>query len=83
MSARPTSARAGSLWTSTLRWLARAGTHAPAAPPLDRAHRVRDARAASPATSADLSAPRANMRVSLRELWHLRSELYTLIGVPG
>ena len=72
-----------SLWTATLRWLVGNDTEAVPAlrTPLERA---RAEFVAAMSGLADLDAngllPRAQHARSLRELWHLRSELYTLIA---
>jgi hypothetical protein len=76
-------ARRESLWTATLRWLG--GGDAAAAPALRTP--LEHARSEFVAALDGLPGPgdgglleRAQHARSLRELWHLRSELYTLIA---
>lgn len=72
-----------SLWSATLRWLVGGDTEAVPAlrTPLEKA-RSEFVAALSGLTDADPHCllKRAQHARSLRELWHLRSELYTLIA---
>ena len=75
--------RRDSLWTATLRWLA--GSDAALAPalrtPLERA-RAEFITALDDLLAVDPNGllERAQRARSLRDLWHLRSELYTFIA---
>jgi hypothetical protein len=72
-----------SLWTATLRWLVGGDTDAAPAlrTPLERA-RAEFVAALAGLAEVDHNGllKRAQHARSLRELWHLRSELYTLIA---
>ena len=75
--------RSDSLWSATLRWLVGGDTQAVPAlrTPLEKA-RSEFVTAMSGLLEVDHNAllKRAQHARSLRELWHLRSELYTLIA---
>jgi hypothetical protein len=75
--------KSDSLWSATLRWLVAGNTEAVPAlrTPLEKA-RTEFVAAMTGLLDADDNAllKRAQHARSLRELWHLRSELYTLIA---
>ena len=74
----------GSLWQSLMFWLM-APAPQDAAPPLNRLPGVRTDFMASLADISTADADRIRMRIhearTLRELWHVRAELYRVVAV--
>ena len=74
----------GSLWQRLMFWLMAPAPH-DAAPPLSRLPRVRTDFMAALADISTEEADRLRLRIhearSLRELWHVRAELYRLVAV--
>lgn len=74
----------GSLWQRLMFWLMAPAPH-DAAPPLNRLPRVRTDFMASVADIGTEEADRLRLRIdearSLRELWHVRAELYRVVAV--
>lgn len=73
-----------SLWQRLMFWLLAPAPH-DAAPPLNRLPRVRadflQCLADVPHPEADALARRVELSRSLRELWHLRAEVYRLVSI--